>query len=1159
MLPRCLVEHPGRRPVTSRQSGRTTRPVAAAIMLLVLAAAGPGAVGAPVTPALAQAGGSADCAPGLVGDALYYQCVLSTTASAVDLAALPGVPPVNDDTVVWIQAWGGFGRSTRIVADATPARGGRAGFAQTVTTVGDYTAKYGATTLHYALGVEGVGVGSDQAAVGGGGSATLVTSVDPRSTAPQISHNVLAVAGGGGGSVMTGGFELAEYRDGGNGGVAMSNGGGQVLAAEQGQRFSWGGRPGGDGAGGQHVRTVGGHPGVDGGNGVGGQGGAIDGRSTRAAWSNVDLTGALGTSGAGGNGGCMTRDFEPFCISGAGGGGWGGGASGSNGNSGEYRRAAGGGGGSYAAPSTTSDDNAPTTFRSTPATDRGGAVVVTIKIQDLDLESTFCDQTTLSGTTGFRCILPFNWQFEIPQAYTGDDWLVTLQAVGGSGGNGGDGGRAQTTLTTTGLAGTTLHSWVGAQGSDSVGAGGGGGGATVVSTAASPWQGASAGQPGPDLLLVAGGGGGGVRLDGECPQEAGGAGGVAVTAGAAVVGDGQDGAGDKSGTGATWNGTAWTGGLSHGGSDGTNWLTVVGGRGGKQDVTDVAATVESVAAATPTQDGVGVPGDGEGDDCSGGGGGAGAATGGGGNGNSGDPGSGGGGGSLAAASDADPSSLPSWADDWLTLPDQGTGQVSLFFFQVAQAPPFIPQDGATLTTPAPTLGLETSTSGPFQYRISDETNGQVFLASRDTTNELWTLGGAGAMTPGHTYSWEVVDSSGATVQPARTFTLASESSTGGQGVVMEMRSMNAYATSSWPSYLKPDSGQEVPSYHNSNNVPSGCQATTNHPEPSCRDYKTTMDNPDSHDKYFTTATAVQATTNPHSINMDWVVFDPFGIGLSELFTLKITGALTVPVSGTYIFAIDSYGGGRMKLTAPGGSSVGPDPLIDSWGMISGNCTGKTSGGGTEKDSLYQVTEFNAAQSCVNRQGAVSGTPVTLEAGVAYDLEIDGFMSWLPGPFELLYTNEVLAADPAPVPGGWLSTACTSCPATTPGPNVPGPNVPGPSESPTATEDPTESPSPTEAPSPTASPTPTPSPTTEATPMPTRRSAGPPPVRSMSQRAGGPTGLHGSSTSTTTVTDPFSSLAHTGLQLGALALLAAGLLTAGVLLARRRRRVPGGGA
>ncbi|MEM1335822.1 MAG: hypothetical protein AAGG08_20435, partial [Actinomycetota bacterium] len=56
----------------------------------------------------------------------------------------------------------------------------------------------------------------------------------------------------------------------------------------------------------------------------------------------------------------------------------------------------------------------------------------------------------------------------------------------------------------------------------------------------------------------------------------------------------------------------------------------------------------------------------------------------------------------------------------------------------------------------------------------------------------------------------------------------------------------------------------------------------------------------------------------------------------------------------------------------------------------------------------------------------NGRPVALEADVTYPLVMDGFMSWAPGPFQLLYSQDFFADTPAPVPGAWLTTNCVSC-------------------------------------------------------------------------------------------------------------------------------------
>ena len=41
------------------------------------------------------------------------------------------------------------------------------------------------------------------------------------------------------------------------------------------------------------------------------------------------------------------------------------------------------------------------------------------------------------------------------------------------------------------------------------------------------------------------------------------------------------------------------------------------------------------------------------------------------------------------------------------------------------------------------------------------------------------------------------------------------------------------------------------------------------------------------------------------------------------------------------------------------------------------------------------------------------------------------MSWLPGPFRLLYSSDIFGADMTPVPGQWLHTNCTNCIGTKP--------------------------------------------------------------------------------------------------------------------------------
>ncbi|MEO1058427.1 MAG: hypothetical protein AAFY28_16085, partial [Actinomycetota bacterium] len=605
---------------------------------------------------------------GSAGD-VYVVCELSTSASAVDLAMLPGFT-AGSDSPVWIQAWGGTGGTGSTTEFNAPEPGGAGGFTQLVTSLDEYESNYGSTTLHYALGKAGrndIPNNSGQLPTGGsGGAATILTSVDPTVTALDLESNVVAIAGGGGGGNMFG-----PGPGGGQGGVALSNSTGSP--AGQGDD-TYGGGGGGNGIGGVApavpsgtVDGVSNQRGVDGADGIGGTGGSIPGGAVPTEWLNVSgLTESLDGAGAGAR---ITNDDGGLRASGGGGGGWGGGASGGyivDESSGLVLDYAGGGGGSFVAASSVADPNAPTTAPDPPGGVSHGAVRVATK---LDFQTTFCREDVLAGQEGFRCIVPFNWQFQLPAAFTGPEWLVTLQALGGRGGNGGNGGRAQTTRTTTGLAGTTLYAWVGAQGVESASHGGGGGGATVLSTMPDPFDGEQDGKLSPHLLLVAGGGGGGTALNpcidlGSDQPFKGGHGGVAVSKGGVVRGNGGNGQ-SLGGQGATHSNAVWSGGgggsgAGNSGGSGPSGLTFEGGYGGDQ-TNSRAATVSSSLTSTPTTNGsttVRPAGAGGSGTCQGGGGGAGAGGGGGGAGGSGSAdnqinqgGGGGGGGSFAEASD----------------------------------------------------------------------------------------------------------------------------------------------------------------------------------------------------------------------------------------------------------------------------------------------------------------------------------------------------------------------------------------------------------------------------------------------------------------------------------------------------------------------------
>ncbi|MEO1059194.1 MAG: hypothetical protein AAFY28_19985, partial [Actinomycetota bacterium] len=547
------------------------------------------------------------CTSETVDGSPYVRCVLSDTTNVVDLAELPGVESASSETPIWIQMWGGKGgdASPTPTLDFIQGPGGPAGFVQLVTSVEAYTGAFGTSSLYYALGKAGghANTESNLPSGGTGGAATIVTSVDPTTIALDES-NVVGIAGGGGGGALT---IYEPPARGGEGGLRMSNRSKTNGAGMSGGDL-YGGGPGslrepGEGGSASFVPS-GGIEGVDGFSGFGGTGGArknlTGGATNPTGWVNAaDLAAALGTDGSGGEARCAPN----LCSSGAGGGGFGGGASGSyaevtdDGTTTQYP-SGGGGGGSYLTemPVAVSDPNAPTKWVDSP-TDGVGAVHVVVKL-DVDFQSTFCAEAVLAGIDGFRCVVPFNWAFEIPTEFTGDEWLVTLQAQGGFGASGGPGGRAQTTLTTTGLEDETLYAWVGAGGVSSNTHGGGGGGASVLSLAPDPFTAVTSSGVTSDMLLVAGGGGGAVRLLGLCASQ-GGAGGVAVagSSGEQVVGAGSSGdgastggGGSTAGAGGAYTNGAWAGGaggaavqspdgddLSDPGTAGSSGLTLVGG------------------------------------------------------------------------------------------------------------------------------------------------------------------------------------------------------------------------------------------------------------------------------------------------------------------------------------------------------------------------------------------------------------------------------------------------------------------------------------------------------------------------------------------------------------------------------------------------------
>jgi hypothetical protein len=113
----------------------------------------------------------------IVEDEAIAVCQLDKGTSAVDLAALVDQLSdlgVTDETIFWIQAWGGHGGDGNVCC-SRGGRGGRGGYVQTTTTLGAYQAAFGTTEMYYYRGLYGTFAAD---AGGDGGTATLATAND---------------------------------------------------------------------------------------------------------------------------------------------------------------------------------------------------------------------------------------------------------------------------------------------------------------------------------------------------------------------------------------------------------------------------------------------------------------------------------------------------------------------------------------------------------------------------------------------------------------------------------------------------------------------------------------------------------------------------------------------------------------------------------------------------------------------------------------------------------------------------------------------------------------------------------------------------------------------------------------------------------------------
>jgi hypothetical protein len=298
------------------------------------------------------------------------ECILSGSTCGVDLdVVVQGLSSlgyaVSATTPMWIQAWGGGGGHS-----TGGGSGSAGGYAQTTTSVADFTATYGSSMLFYFIGADGASC--PEACGGAGGSATIVSAQDLSMypLQPPTQDDVLLIAGGSGGGSGHGGSGCTGLAsDGGRGGVAIAS----LSADGQGPGDNspfWSGSPdmpqgGNGGQGGWGWWTAGGGtvP-ANGGNGYGGLGGP-GGSGYHCQWSeslvtqflNAPRTFTFDSAGLGGIAGTDTST----CDTGGGGGGGGYGGGGGGGHGGNLLvSTGGGGGGSFARKSTQVSAIAPT-------------------------------------------------------------------------------------------------------------------------------------------------------------------------------------------------------------------------------------------------------------------------------------------------------------------------------------------------------------------------------------------------------------------------------------------------------------------------------------------------------------------------------------------------------------------------------------------------------------------------------------------------------------------------------------------------------------------------------------------------------------------------------------------------------------------------------
>ena len=312
------------------------------------------------------------------------ECKLDRTVCAVDLDKLVaeiilelGLVP-NDDSVMWIEAWGGRGAS----GNKGGSDGGDEGYAVTTTSVNDIKGKNnGSSVIYYFLGENGA-LGAVHCG-GGGGTATIITTEDlalnPTSDPTQSAPPVLLVAGAGGGGAgnnksfgCVGGPQSGTSGAGGSAFATNIDGqgpGGPSLDSS-GDKLAKGGNENGMGVGGASSGTSqnGTNPtsGSEGFGGIGGAGGNGQGCTSPGVNGFINQPPGVSIKFSAGEGGTGGSDGKSCTEGGGGGGGgYGGGGGGVHGND-SRASVSGAGGGSFAIQSTKGSVLAPTTKQSNP-------------------------------------------------------------------------------------------------------------------------------------------------------------------------------------------------------------------------------------------------------------------------------------------------------------------------------------------------------------------------------------------------------------------------------------------------------------------------------------------------------------------------------------------------------------------------------------------------------------------------------------------------------------------------------------------------------------------------------------------------------------------------------------------------------------------------